>query len=168
MFYETEKYYWTKGIDRQYSDTKSTNAQQTKPKTNQKKNPPQNSKPLRSPCSNPNRQPIPVQNWTGEATAWKGKCIHLKQGCTGKYSEEGGSHPQPSQYEAEKCYSLSLRHTQMTFQCFPTRIGKEVSVPWERARPQLFNKGPCSSLHWFGAIIWLCVVMPVPVSPLLH
>lgn len=103
---------------------------------NKWKNPPQNSKPLRVPCSSPNRQPIPVQNWTGEATAWKGKCIHLKHGCTGKKSDEGGSHPQPSLCEAEKHQSPPLRHTKMTFLCvFQPKCGSQVLyLGKERAR----------------------------------
>lgn len=127
---ETENYSWTKGIDREYSDSKSTNTKQTKQKPRSKT---QNI--FRPPCSSLNRQPISVQNWTREATAWKGKCIHLKQACTGKNSE-GGSHPQPSLCEVEKCQSLPLRHTQMTFHCvFPPKyVRKVLYLGKERAR----------------------------------
>lgn len=54
---------------------------ETKPKEKQTQQP--------SPCSSPDRQYSPVQNWTGEAAAWKVKFIHLKKGLTVSDGEGG-------------------------------------------------------------------------------
>lgn len=82
MFYviwnETEDYSWTRGIDRQYSDSSGTKKKKKKnqpltllplhPHKN-KQTKPKKLKTPPPPCSSPDRQHNSVQNSTEEATA---------------------------------------------------------------------------------------------------